>query len=323
MAAADVIDATAVEERGSERRTDVLPAAPAPPPVPALAVTPQVQATELVERLDVIRQAMTNAMQEGIDYGRIPGVNKPTLLKPGAEKLGVLFQLDIQITNTKTWGPGEHLTVESHATVYHAPTGARLGYGEGLCTTREKKYGKRKAERICPQCGQPAVIKGKAEFGGGWLCWARKGGCNAKWADGDQAIEGQQNGDVDNPELPDTWNTVVKMAAKRARIDAVLATTGASALFTQDVEDDPDAGQAAAQAPAQRTSAAAPTAREPQQTRPAATPAQRKLIFNKARAKGMSDDAIRDLLQHVAGTVHSDRIARDDVDAVLAAIEEA
>ena len=74
------------------------------------------------------------------------------------------------------------------------------------------------------------------EYGGGWLCWNKKGGCGQKFIDGDEAIEGQSVGDIDNPDLPDLWNTVIKMARKRALTDAVLLVTGASALFTQDVE---------------------------------------------------------------------------------------
>lgn len=35
----------------------------------------------------------------------------------------------------------------------------------------------------CPGCGETkAVIKGKAEYGGGYLCFKKKGGCGAKWA---------------------------------------------------------------------------------------------------------------------------------------------
>jgi hypothetical protein len=202
-----------------------------------LGVTPVVKAGELVERLDVIREAMDSAMQRDVDYGVIPGTAKPTLLKPGAEKLSVLFQLDVQLVNEKRWGPEDHLTVISHATAYHVPSGARLGYGEGVCSTRERKYAYRKQERACPACAKPAVIKGKAEWGGGWLCWKKRDGCGAKFGDGDQQIEGQEVGEIDNPDLPDLWNTAVKMAEKRARVDVVLAVTGASALFTQDVED--------------------------------------------------------------------------------------
>lgn len=232
----EVIDSTAVEEteNGAPATAEIAMV----PNVSTLAVTPQVEASELKQRLDVIREAQQKAMRPEVDYGVIPGTgSKPTLLKPGAEKLSVLFQLDVQLENEKEWGPGDHLTVVSKATVYHAPTGSRLGYGEGICTTREKKYGKRKQQRVCPNCGEAAVIKGKKEYGGGWLCFAKKGGCGAKWPDGAEEIERQEVGEIDNPEIPDTWNTVVKMAEKRARVDAVLAVTGASALFTQDVED--------------------------------------------------------------------------------------
>jgi hypothetical protein len=193
------IEGTAVEESA-----DTMPDSRALVPAdrPALAVTPQVQATELVERLAVIRDAMQNAMQKDIDYGEIPGTNKPALLKPGAEKLSVLFQLDVQLNNEKVWGPGDHLTVMSKATVYHAPSGARLGFGEGVCTTRERKYGKRQAKRTCPHCGMAAVIKGKAEYGGGWLCFKKQDGCGAKFGDGDSVIETQVVGEIDNPDPP-------------------------------------------------------------------------------------------------------------------------
>lgn len=37
----------------------------------------------------------------------------------------------------------------------------------------------------CPQCGKiKPVIKGKPEYGGGWLCFKKKGGCGATWPDG-------------------------------------------------------------------------------------------------------------------------------------------
>lgn len=228
----DAVDSTA-EDLG----TDLEPVAVASPAGAALAVTPQVKASELVERLDVIREAADSAMKENVDYGVIPGTDKPALFKPGAEKLSVLFQLDVQLENEKQWGPGDHLTVLSRATVYHAPTGARLGFGEGLCTTREKRYAYRRADRVCPECGKPAIIKGKKEYGGGWVCFKKKDGCGKKFDDTDPAITGQAVGDIENPDLPDLWNTVVKMAEKRARVDAVLAVTGASALFTQDIED--------------------------------------------------------------------------------------
>jgi hypothetical protein len=205
-----------------------------------LAVAPQVQTSDLVERLGAIKEAQQQAMTPDVDYGVIPGTgSKPTLLKPGAEKLSVLFQLDVQIVNEKIWGPDDHLTVIARATAFDAPTGTRLGYGEGLCTTREKKYGKRRQDRACPQCGKDTIKKSKFPPRGapegteaGWYCYGKLGGCGA-----DPKITSQPLGEVENPDIPDTWNTVIKMAEKRARVNVVLAVTGASALFTQDVED--------------------------------------------------------------------------------------
>jgi hypothetical protein len=225
---ADVIEGVVVEAAPSN--VIQLPAA-----LPSLADATDASAADLVARLDLIKNAMRTAMQEGVDYGRIPGAPKPTLFKPGAEKLAVLFRLDVQTVTEKIWGPGEHLTVSGMTTVFHAPTCVRLGNGEGMCTTRERNYAKRQANRCCPQCGVDAIIKGKDEYGGGWVCFAKKGGCGWKWPDGAPAIEAQAVGEIDNPDLPDFWNTVVKMAKKRAVVDAILLTTGASAIFTQDV----------------------------------------------------------------------------------------
>lgn len=208
----------------------------------ALALTPQFGADELVKRLNVIESAMHDAMKDGVDYGNVPGTSKPTLLKPGAEKLSVLFQLDVQPVTHKHW-EGDHLTVDCEAIAYHAPTGVRLGKGEGVCTTREKKYAKRRANRKCPDCGAEAILKSKhaprdkPDEPPPWFCWKKRDGCGHEFPAGDERLTSQEEGEVPNPDLPDTWNTVVKMAEKRARVDVVLAVTGASALFTQDVED--------------------------------------------------------------------------------------
>lgn len=283
-------------------------------PTTAVALVPPVKAAELVERLSVIREAMTTAMIDSVDYGHIPGTDKPALLKPGAEKLGVLFQLDIQIVNEKRFGPGDHLTVMSRATVFHAPSGQRLGFGEGLCTTRERKYAYRKQERKCPSCGAAAVIKGKAEYGGGWLCWKKRDGCGAKFRDGDESIEAQQVGDVDNPDLPDLWNTILKMSAKRARVDAVLAVTGASALFTQDVEPDTDtqeppvaqppvepAGNGNGQVRDYPAATPAVTADPPEQTQRIASAAQKRLVLAKARERELPPVDFLNALRVAAG----------------------
>ena len=47
--------------------------------------------------------------------------------------------------------------------------------------------------------------------------------------------QGGQRVEFDNP--ADYYNTVLKMAKKRAHVDAILTATAASDCFTQDVED--------------------------------------------------------------------------------------
>jgi hypothetical protein len=139
-------------------------------------------------------------------------------------------------------GPGEHLTVISRATVYHAPSRTRLGYGEGICTTRERKHAYRRADRACPECGQPTVLKSK-DARGGWFCWRKRGGRGPQFPDGDERIERQAQGEIENLDLPDAWNTADKMAKKRAYVDAALSVTGASAIFSQDIGADPTVTQ--------------------------------------------------------------------------------
>jgi len=90
-----VIDAEVVEE--GEMTRAVEPTAPT-----AVTVTPQVTAAELGKRLAVIEDAMNTTMEEGTDYGKVPGTDKPALFKSGAEKLSVLFKLDVQPRSTKT-----------------------------------------------------------------------------------------------------------------------------------------------------------------------------------------------------------------------------
>src|ERR1019366_4062338 len=92
--------------------------------------------------------------------------------------------------------------------------------------------------RMCPTCGKTGtVIKGKQEYGGGWLCFAKKGGCGAKFPFNDKRIQDQNVGDVPNPDIADLVNTLEKMADKRALVAATLLATGCSDIFTPDLED--------------------------------------------------------------------------------------
>jgi hypothetical protein len=192
---------------------------------------------ELKKRLAIITEAMQQVMKSGTDYGKIPGTNKPTLMKPGAEKLCVLFQFGGKPSRITKTQDGNHLTVDVEYELFHIPTGRPIGTGVGSASTKESKYAYRKANRVCPRCRSEAVFKSKNEPG--YYCWAKKGGCGAKFQSPEDitSIESQQTGRKENEDLPDQYNTILKMAKKRAKIDATLDATGASAIFTQDAED--------------------------------------------------------------------------------------
>jgi hypothetical protein len=195
---------------------------------------------------DLMKRAMNNGAKDGDDFGTIPGCgDKPALKKPGAEKLNLLFRLAPTYKTETLPMEGAHREYRVTCTLTHIPTGLVYGQGEGSCSTMETKYRWRNGERKCPACGGAAIIKGKEEYGGGWLCFAKKGGCGAKFANNDQTITGQTVGRVENTDIADVFNTVLKMACKRALVAATLNATGASALFTQDLDElQPDSGGA-------------------------------------------------------------------------------
>lgn len=69
----------------------------------------------------------------------------------------------------------------------------------------------------CPKCGREGtVIKGKAEFGGGYLCWKKEGGCGAKFADNDAEIIAQIDGKPAPAAAPQTKPPRANRATEKA-----------------------------------------------------------------------------------------------------------
>lgn len=191
------------------------------------------------QRLQQFQQFIKEYMVEGEDYGTIPGTPKPTLLKPGADKLCELYGLadNYEVTQrTEDFKEGL-FDYEVKCIITSKRGGFLVSTGLGSCNSFEKKYRWRDSQRKCPNCNKECIIKGKDEYGGGWLCFAKKGGCGAKFTDGDPDIVNQTVGKVQNEDVADLKNTVLKMAKKRAKIDATLSATRSSGVFTQDVED--------------------------------------------------------------------------------------
>lgn len=194
----------------------------------------------VIRQVNVIQNVMKGVMHQDEHFGTIPGTKKPSLYKPGAEKLSLVFRLRPEYEVTRFDMPNGHREYEVLCTLYHIPTGQSVGQGVGSATTMEGKYRYRKGELLCPECGQATIIKGKADFGGGWLCYQKKGGCGKKWTDAGNPFDGVSVDKTEHDNPADYYNTVLKMAKKRAHVDAILTATAASDIFTQDVEDMPE-----------------------------------------------------------------------------------
>lgn len=197
-----------------------------------------------LQRRSAIVEFAKQIMVKDTDYGIIPGTGtKPSLLKPGAEKLCSFFGLApvfVPVETIEDWTGIDHDNEAFFLYRYRCElfrNGNMIGSGVGSCNSWESKYRYRSGERVCPHCGKATIIKGKVEFGGGWLCFAKKGGCGAKFDDNDPAIINQSVGKVKNPDPADVVNTIDKMAQKRALVAATLIAVNASEFFTQDVED--------------------------------------------------------------------------------------
>lgn len=236
------------------------------PALPALPMERSV--ADVRDQMAKLVELMRSVMKEGEDFGTIPGTPKPSLWQPGAEKIAFMFRLVPTYELSEVELDGGHLEVTAKCTLTHGPTGQLAGNAWASCTTMEDRYRWRKADVACPSCGKASVIRGKAEFGGGWLCWQKKGGCGSKWSsdspEGKRFASAQDR--VENPDIANERNTVRQMAQKRSFLRAMRTSTAASQFFTQDVAEDPqDAPQRAAPeseaAPAAQPRTEAPAAR--------------------------------------------------------------
>lgn len=187
------------------------------------------------KQVNIIQKVMHQVMREGDHFGTIPGCGpKPTLLKPGAEKLCVTFRLAPSYDIKKTELKDGHREYEVLCTLTHMSSGIIVGQGVGSCSTMEGKYRFRTGE-VKPT-GKPVP---KAYWENRDIKLIGGPGHAVKKIDGKwEIVEQGERVEHDNP--ADYYNTALKMAKKRAHVDAALTATAASDIFTQDIEDMPE-----------------------------------------------------------------------------------
>lgn len=178
----------------------------------------------------LIHQVMAEVLKENEHYGTIPGTNKPTLLKSGAEKISMVFRFfpayDVQVNHLDN-GHREYMIKCSLAN----QNGEIIGMGVGICSTMESKYRYRN-DRVSEYVGEipKDYRENKDKYRKQYLS-AQKDE-SGTWGFYKTIVTKKEN-----PDIADTYNTVLKMAKKRAYVDAVITATGCSDMFTQDVED--------------------------------------------------------------------------------------
>ena len=194
---------------------------------------------QLLGQVQLIQQVMGATMRDGEHFGKIPGCgDKPTLLKPGAEKLCLTFRLAPAYAVEEKQLERGHREYRVLCTLSSILTGAFVGQGVGVCTSMEGKYRYRQGQgeptdRPVPRAywdlRQEDPAKAQEIIGGK--------GFSTKKVEGKgwMICKGGEKTEHDNP--ADHYNTVLKMAKKRALVDAVLTATAASDIFTQDLED--------------------------------------------------------------------------------------
>lgn len=153
----------------------------------------QNQAISIIEEIDVrqvqytmqkitqFQKVIQETLHQNHDYGIIPGTSKPTLLKPGAEKILMMMGLRSEfeiVDSTRDFKEG-FFQYQVRCKLYKGDI--LITEGLGSCNTKEKKY------------------------------------------------INQDPFSIDN--------TVLKMAKKRALVDAALLVGSLSDIFAQDLED--------------------------------------------------------------------------------------
>ena len=168
-------------------------------------------------------------MKEKMDYWVIPGVSKPSLFKPWAEKLRLVYGLQaFTEKTTETLDIDRDFYDVNYMVTIKDKNGFVLWMCEGSCNTMEERYNFtawKDASKPMKDWKQDDVEieRLKAE----WLGKRKRGSSGRVW---------QQREQVKRWKLTHK-NTIQKMAQKRAYVGAILNATWASEFYTQDVED--------------------------------------------------------------------------------------
>jgi len=235
------------------------------------------ETTRKLKAIRDFQEVVKSELREGSDFGIIPGTDKPCLLQPGAQKISKLLNLSerFEVVETiKEWDKAQAFPMTAFPLFYYVVrcrlyamgTETQVAEGMGECSSLEMKYRYRwiPAHELPPYL-DPAQLKQR----GGTLfefnfalekkeTSGKYGKPPAYWEKFQQAIDNgtarkaernTKNGErpgweiddftyrVQNEDICDQVNTILKISCKRAFVYANLSVGRLSDVFTQDLED--------------------------------------------------------------------------------------
>lgn len=172
-----------------------------------------------------IQTAKAAVMKENVHYGTIPGTPKPTLYKPGAEIINLMFGVSVdpdpnglvvEEGRDEVGLPFFRCTVRM---VLKTRAGVFLGASYGYASSLEEKY---KWRRSTGPKEFAAVAEGRKRVK------FRRGRDNSEYEELQVRTEDE-----------DLRNTVIQIAMKRAEVSGTKRVHALSDMFSQDLEDLP------------------------------------------------------------------------------------
>lgn len=264
-------------------------------------------AVDVRKQVNLIQSVMKEVMKDGTHYGVVPGCgDKKTLLKSGAEVLGMTFRLAPEYEELS--GSYENdigVFYKIDCKLVHIPTGQVVGHGRGICSSREKKYKTRSVYFSKATDEEKTIGKLSTRMD--------------KY--------GKSYDVVIVPQDPwDVANTVYKMACKRAQVAAILNATAASDMFTQDIEDLPDgtviedelkSGKPVVAMPQEKVKEEKPVTNGNVTSSPIISEPQAKRLYAIAKGSGYEDSDIKEYLKNKYGIESSRDIVREHYDDIV------
>jgi len=233
------------EEPATEAVTETLEVITIPPDDPTPSFTPAVihpSATapailrpempidELLAYQNQMSEMITRALEKDRDFGVIPGTKKPTLLKPGAERIAMAFGVYPEYSVSESTVNHDF---ENAATVWENASEKKPANWEELKAAGKGRNRKDDDGTWHWQTPSTVIVKGLYTYRVRTIL--RKRGTDAIVGTGEGECSSLESKYQNRPR--DMQNTILKMAQKRAFVAAVLNTFALSDRFTQDVED--------------------------------------------------------------------------------------